>query len=57
VASRPYGLKTDVWSLGIVLCQLCTDRNPYYDHDKNETKNRIVESPIEFELDLWEASA
>lgn len=45
---RPYNQKTDVWSLGIVLCLLCMHRNPFYDSDKNSMKKKILEYPILF---------
>ena len=39
---KPYNKKTDIWSLGIILYELCMLTKPYIADSQNELKNKIL---------------
>ena len=39
---KPYNKKTDIWSLGIILYELCMLTKPYKADSQNELKNKIL---------------
>lgn len=44
----PHNKKTDIWSIGIVLYSLLTDRMPFVTFDKRDTSRNIVQQRINF---------
>ena len=44
----PHTKKTDIWSMGIVLYSLLTDRMPFVTFDRRDTSRNIVQQRINF---------
>ena len=48
ILGAPHTKKTDIWSIGIVLYALLTDRMPFVTFDRKDTSRNIVQQRINF---------
>ena len=53
ILGAPHTKNTDIWSIGIVLYALLTDRMPFVTFDKRETSKNIVQQRINFNQSCW----
>jgi serine/threonine protein kinase len=36
-----HSFKTDIWSLGVLMCEIITSHNPFFDQDASKMYERI----------------
>ena len=48
IQSKPYSFKSDIWSLGVLLCKMLTNRLPFFNKDDREMIREIVLNELQF---------
>jgi len=51
--SRPYGLKADMWSVGVIIFVLLGGYHPFDESDPFELAKRILSKPVQFDEQYW----